>query len=138
MDFEANSLQRAHHWYGFGLLAWVLTCLGSPSTSAQVDSQIRTLTGVRTRLVWSQDQTSDGPNNDPLGLDDNHRLVFVMHDMEGYTHREIADAMGKSIRKFKSATRGATDEVKRELDDVAREVRAEDVPEDEPKESDTK
>ena len=51
---------------------------------------------------------------------------------------EIADAMGKSIRKFKSATRGATDEVKRELDDVAREVRAEDDPEDEPKESDTK
>lgn len=49
---------------------------------------------------------------------------------------EIADAMGKSIRKFKSATRGATDEVKRELDDVAREVRAEDPPEDKPKESD--
>ncbi len=37
---------------------------------------------------------------------------------------EIADALGKSIRKFKSATRGATDEVKRELDDAAREVRA--------------
>lgn len=31
---------------------------------------------------------------------------------------EIAEAMGKSIRKFKSATREATDEVKRELDDV--------------------
>ena len=102
MDFEANSLQRAHHWYGFGLLAWVLTCLGSPSTSAQVDSQIRTLTGVRTRLVWSQDQTSDGPNNDPLGLDDNHRLVFVMHDMEGYTHREIADAMGTPVGTAKA------------------------------------
>ncbi|MCP4571964.1 MAG: twin-arginine translocase TatA/TatE family subunit [bacterium] len=51
---------------------------------------------------------------------------------------EIADAMGKSIRKFKSATRGATDEVKRELDDVAREVRADDAPEDKPKESDAK
>ena len=33
---------------------------------------------------------------------------------------EIAEAMGKSIRKFKSATSSATDEVKRELDDVSR------------------
>jgi len=31
---------------------------------------------------------------------------------------EIAEAMGKSIRKFKSATREATDEVKRELEDM--------------------
>ena len=36
---------------------------------------------------------------------------------------EIAEAMGKSIRKFKSATRNATDEVKRELDDVSRELK---------------
>lgn len=31
---------------------------------------------------------------------------------------EIAEAMGKSIRKFKSATQDATDEVKRELEDT--------------------
>jgi sec-independent protein translocase protein TatA len=36
---------------------------------------------------------------------------------------EIAEAMGKSIRKFKSATSNATDEVKRELDDVERELK---------------
>ncbi|RKZ20098.1 twin-arginine translocase TatA/TatE family subunit [bacterium] len=36
---------------------------------------------------------------------------------------EIAEAMGKSIRKFKSATNKATDDVKRELDDVAREAK---------------
>ncbi|MEN8005632.1 MAG: twin-arginine translocase TatA/TatE family subunit [Candidatus Krumholzibacteriota bacterium] len=35
---------------------------------------------------------------------------------------EIAEAMGKSIRKFKSATKSATDEVKREIDDVGREM----------------
>lgn len=35
---------------------------------------------------------------------------------------EIAEAMGKSIRKFKSATSEATREVKRELDDVSREL----------------
>ena len=27
-------------------------------------------------------------------LPESHRLVFVMHEMEGYTHREIARAMG--------------------------------------------
>jgi TatA/E family protein of Tat protein translocase len=31
---------------------------------------------------------------------------------------EIAEAMGKSIRKFKSATKDATADVKRELDDA--------------------
>ncbi len=38
---------------------------------------------------------------------------------------EIAEAMGKSIRKFKSATQSATDEVKREIDDVSRELKDE-------------
>jgi len=38
---------------------------------------------------------------------------------------EIAEAMGKSIRKFKSATSDATRDVKRELDDVNRELRDE-------------
>jgi TatA/E family protein of Tat protein translocase len=41
---------------------------------------------------------------------------------------EIAEAMGKSIRKFKSATRNATDEVKRELDDVSREMKDDPAP----------
>lgn len=41
---------------------------------------------------------------------------------------EIAEAFGKSINKFKSATRTASDEVKRELDDARRSV------EDEPEE----
>jgi TatA/E family protein of Tat protein translocase len=31
---------------------------------------------------------------------------------------EVADAMGKSIRRFKSASREATDTVKKELDDA--------------------
>lgn len=35
-------------------------------------------------------------------LDDDHRLVFVMHDMEGYTHREIADAMGTPVGTAKA------------------------------------
>jgi sec-independent protein translocase protein TatA len=36
---------------------------------------------------------------------------------------EIAEAMGKSIRKFKSATKDATDEVKREIDDAGKELK---------------
>jgi sec-independent protein translocase protein TatA len=43
---------------------------------------------------------------------------------------EIAEAAGKSIRKFKSATRNATDEVKREIDEVGRELK--DDPPEEP------
>ena len=38
---------------------------------------------------------------------------------------EIAEAFGKSINKFKSATRDATDDVKRELDDARRTVQDE-------------
>ena len=37
---------------------------------------------------------------------------------------EIAEAMGKSIRKFKTATQSATDEVKREIDDAGRAARS--------------
>ena len=39
---------------------------------------------------------------------------------------EIADAMGKSIRKFKSATRDAKDEVKREIDQAGKDLKDED------------
>jgi sec-independent protein translocase protein TatA len=46
---------------------------------------------------------------------------------------EIAEAAGKSIRKFKSATRSATDEVKREIDEVGRELK-----DDPPKEPEQK
>lgn len=35
---------------------------------------------------------------------------------------EIAESFGKSINKFKSATRTASDEVKKELDDVRNTV----------------
>lgn len=35
-------------------------------------------------------------------LDDRHRLVFVMHDLEGYTHQEIAAAMGTPVGTAKA------------------------------------
>jgi len=36
------------------------------------------------------------------GLDDNHRLVFVMHDMEGFTHQEIASVMDAPVGTIKA------------------------------------
>jgi RNA polymerase sigma-70 factor (ECF subfamily) len=36
------------------------------------------------------------------GLDDPHRLVFVMHDMEGFTHQEIAAAMDTPVGTAKA------------------------------------
>ncbi len=35
-------------------------------------------------------------------LDENHRLVFVMHDLEGFTHEEIADSMGTPVGTAKA------------------------------------
>ena len=49
---------------------------------------------------------------------------------------EIAEAMGKSINKFKSATKEATDEVKREIDDVSRGLK-DDPPNDSDKPKDS-
>jgi len=43
---------------------------------------------------------------------------------------EIAEAFGKSINKFKSATRDATDEVKKELEDARRGVEDDPAPKD--------
>ncbi|HOX26571.1 MAG TPA: twin-arginine translocase TatA/TatE family subunit [Candidatus Krumholzibacteria bacterium] len=41
---------------------------------------------------------------------------------------EIAEAFGKSINKFKAATRDASDEVKKELKDARRGVEQDDDP----------
>jgi sec-independent protein translocase protein TatA len=49
---------------------------------------------------------------------------------------EIAEAMGKSIRKFKSATQSATDEVKREIDEVGQELK-DDAPSENDRKNDT-
>ena len=35
-------------------------------------------------------------------LSDTSRVVVILHDIEGYTHREIADLMGKSVSFSKS------------------------------------
>ena len=48
-------------------------------------------------------------------LDDNHRLVFVMHDMEGFTHREIATAMDTPVGTAKARLSRARDKLRKIL-----------------------
>ena len=50
---------------------------------------------------------------------------------------EIAEAMGKSINKFKSATKSATDEVKREIDDVSSTLKDDPPPKENDQTKDT-
>ena len=45
-------------------------------------------------------------------LDDNHRLVFVMHDMEGFTHQEIAQAMDTPVGTAKARLSRARSKLK--------------------------
>lgn len=49
-------------------------------------------------------------------------LVLVLIFFGPQRLPELAEAVGKSLNKFKTATREASDEVKRELDDVKKEV----------------
>jgi sec-independent protein translocase protein TatA len=48
---------------------------------------------------------------------------------------EIAEAFGKSINKFKSATKDATDDVKKELDEARRGIEDDTRKPDPPKDS---
>ena len=58
--------------------------------------------------VYGQTETARDPHlRDRLdqavaSLESNHRLVFVMHDLEGYTHQEIAQAMGTPVGTAKA------------------------------------
>ncbi len=45
-------------------------------------------------------------------LDDNHRLVFVMHEMEGFTHQEIAAAMEAPVGTIKARLSRARDKLR--------------------------
>lgn len=48
-------------------------------------------------------------------LPEKYRMVFVMHDVEGYTHEEIAELMGKTVSFSKSQLARAHTRLKRML-----------------------
>jgi len=54
-------------------------------------------------------------------LSDRYRMVFVMHDVEGYTHQEIGTAMGVAVGTSKSMLFRARAHLREQLADVAKE-----------------
>ena len=78
-------------------------------TGLRKRKKVQSVESVRDDLDWA---AGSGPTTDPdlrrsidravAGLDDNHRLVFVMHDMEGYTHQEIATAVDAPVGTIKA------------------------------------
>jgi RNA polymerase sigma-70 factor (ECF subfamily) len=56
------------------------------------------------------------------GLPDGYRTVFVMHDIEGYTHDEIAGALGVASGTSKAQLSRARAKLRAELADFAEEV----------------
>ena len=56
------------------------------------------------------------------GLPDGYRTVFVMHDIEGYTHDEIAGALGVATGTSKAQLSRARAKLRVELADFAEEV----------------
>jgi RNA polymerase sigma-70 factor (ECF subfamily) len=78
-------------------------------TGLRKRKKVQSVESVRDDLEWA---AGAGPDTDPdlkrsidraVGdLDDNHRLVFVMHDMEGYSHQEIATAVDAPVGTIKA------------------------------------
>lgn len=55
------------------------------------------------------------------GLPDGYRTVFVMHDVEGYTHQEIASALGVQPGTSKAQLFRARAKLRTALADFARD-----------------
>jgi RNA polymerase sigma-70 factor (ECF subfamily) len=55
------------------------------------------------------------------GLPDGYRTVFVMHDVEGYTHEEIAIALGVQAGTSKAQLFRARAKLRTALADFARD-----------------
>jgi RNA polymerase sigma-70 factor (ECF subfamily) len=78
-------------------------------TGLRKRKRMQDVESLRDDLEWT---AGPGPGSDPdlkrridlaVGaLDENHRLVFVMHDMEGFTHQEIASAMEAPVGTIKA------------------------------------
>ena len=78
-------------------------------TGLRKRKRVQDVESIRDDLEWA---AGAGPTPDPDlrrsidqavdGLDENHRLVFVMHDMEGFTHQEIATAMDAPVGTIKA------------------------------------
>ena len=78
-------------------------------TGLRKRKRMQDVESLRDDLEWT---AGPAPESDPdlkrsidlaVGaLDENHRLVFVMHDMEGFTHQEIATAVDAPVGTIKA------------------------------------
>ncbi len=81
----------------------------------------------RARAVAGEKRRAEPDLRDRLrqaidGLPDGYRTVFVMHDIEGYTHDEIAGALGVATGTSKAQLSRARAKLRVELADFAEEV----------------
>lgn len=80
----------------------ILTALQKRKQLQSVESLRDDLTAVSRRGTAEDPDLRRTLDRAVAKLDDKHRLVFVMHDMEGYTHQEIASAMGTPVGTAKA------------------------------------
>jgi RNA polymerase sigma-70 factor (ECF subfamily) len=78
-------------------------------TGLRKRKRVQDVESIRDDLDWvAQPVTESDPDlkrsidRAVSGLDENHRLVFVMHDMEGFTHQEIATAVDAPVGTIKA------------------------------------
>jgi RNA polymerase sigma-70 factor (ECF subfamily) len=93
-------------------------------TGLRKRKKVQDVESLRDDLEWV---AGSGPRDDPDlrrsidravdGLDDNHRLAFVMHDIEGYTHLEIATAVDAPVGTIKARLSRARQKLRDALND---------------------
>lgn len=111
-DVFLRAFDRIHTWRGDGPLGgWlraitvsvVLTALRKVKRIRQHELAAEDLAHAPAAVVAADDGTIGRLLDQAIAqLSDEHRLVFVMHDVEGYTHREIAASMGTPVGTAKA------------------------------------
>jgi RNA polymerase sigma-70 factor, ECF subfamily len=77
--------------------------------------------GLRARSVEADPDLKTRMTHAIDGLPDGYRTVFVMHDVEGYTHEEIAAALGVQPGTSKAQLFRARAKLRTALADFARD-----------------
>ena len=111
-DTFLRAFDRIHTWRGDGPLGgWlrsvavsvVLTALKKVKRIRRHEIAAEDMAAAPTATVAPDDGTIARLLDRAVSqLSDEHRLVFVMHDVEGYTHQEIAASMGTPVGTAKA------------------------------------
>ena len=111
-DIFLRAFERIGSWRGDGpLAAWlrsitvsvVLTALRKVKRIRQHEQPAEEMAHAPAAVVPANDGTIARLLDQAIAqLSDEHRLVFVMHDVEGYTHQEIAASMGTPVGTAKA------------------------------------